>query len=196
MSETSDQNETFRVEAFSDAVLAIIVTITVLEIHVPEGGSFSDLKAILPTFWAYLLSFTFVGIYWNNHHQLFKATKKISGAVMCANIHVLFWLSLIPFVTSWVGEHPTSSGPAVLYGIIGIMAAFAYYIMVIFIKKANADTALIDALGNSFKERISLLLYAVGIGLAFVNPILSYLLYGAVSVIWFVPDRRMTQAIE
>lgn len=145
--------ETTRLEAFSDAVIAVIITIMVLEIKAPPGGNFSDLKHVTPTFLAYVLSFTFIGIYWNNHHHLLRATKRISGPVMWANLHLLFWLSLIPFVTAWMGEHHMSHAPAASYGFVGVMAALAYTLL--------------------------------------VNPIISYVLYASVSIMWIVPDRRL-----
>ena len=194
--------ESNRLEAFSDAVIAVIITIMVLEIHAPDGGGFSSLKDIMPTLYAYVLSFTFIGIYWNNHHHLLRATKRISAPVMWANLHLLFWLSLIPFVTAWVGEHPgvgehpISHAPAASYGVVGVMSAVAYTLLVSFIKKANTDTGISEALANSYKGTLSLIFYICAVPLAFVNPIISYALYVAVSVMWFVPDRRLAEVLE
>ncbi len=188
--------ESNRLEAFSDAVIAVIITIMVLEIHAPDGGGFSDLKHITPTLLAYILSFAFIGIYWNNHHHLLRATKRISASVMWANLHLLFWLSLIPFVTAWVGEHHMSHAPAAAYGLVGVMAAVAYTVLLAFIKKANPDTGISDALDKSYKGKLSLLFYVCAVPLAFVNPIISYALYVAVSVMWFVPDRRLATVVE
>lgn len=182
-----------RLEAFSDGVIAIIITIMVLEFKMPEEGTFSALKNnhLIPVFLAYVLSFTFVGIYWNNHHHLLRATKNISAGVMWANLHLLFWISLIPAGTIWVGENYDKSGPAALYGIIGLLAGIAYYLLVVFIKKANPNTAVANAAGNEMKGKLSQLFYALGIALAFVSPWISYALYVIVSIMWFIPDKKL-----
>ena len=187
-----------RLEAFSDGVLAVIITIMVLGIHPdPEkGGSISALTALIPALLIYLLSFTFIGIYWNNHHHMLRATKRINGGVMWANLHLLFWLSLIPIATLWSGENHTDIAPAVVYGAVGLLAAIAYVILERFIIRANHGTDIERALGASAKDTISPLIYIAGMALAFVpdfGPILSYLAYATVAVIWFIPDRRLTR---
>lgn len=183
-------------EAFSDGVMAVIITIMVLEIRPPEGADIGDLVKRVPELLIYLLSFAFIGIYWNNHHHLLRATSHIDGAVMWANLHLLFWLSLIPFATNWSGEHHESPWPAVIYGGIALMAAIAYYILVRFIIRANRGTDIEQAIGSDFKGTISLVIYAAGMALAAiptVGSVLSYLTYACVSVIWFIPDRRLVR---
>ena len=187
-----------RLEAFSDGVLAVIITIMVLEIASPGGGGIRDLLTLIPHLLIYLLSFVFIGIYWNNHHHMLRATRRIDGAVMWANLHLLFWLSLVPIATKWSGENHTSVAPAVAYGAIALLAAIAYVILERFIIRANRGTDIERALADSFKDRISLLIYILGMALAFiqipqVGPILSYLAYASVAVIWFIPDRRLTK---
>ena len=185
-----------RLEAFSDGVLAVIITIMVLGIHPEKGGDISVLVALVPNLLIYLLSFTFIGIYWNNHHHLLRVTSQIDGAVMWANLHLLFWLSLIPIATLWSGENETAIAPAVAYGAVGLLAAIAYNILERFIIRANQGTDIERALGDSAKDIISPLIYIVGMGLAFVpdfGPILSYLAYAVVAIIWFIPDRRLTR---
>lgn len=188
----SDEIHTSRLEAFSDGVLAILITIMVLELRTPEEGNFEAFKPLFPTFLAYLLSFTLIGIYWNNHHHLLRATKRISASVMWANLYLLFWLSLVPFVTGWVGEHHESSWPAACYGFVCAMCAIAYTILVEAIKRSNTDTKIVEAIGSDVKGKVSLALYVAGTGLAFVNPSISYTAYVAVAVIWFIPDRRLS----
>jgi TMEM175 potassium channel family protein len=185
-----------RLEAFSDGVLAVIITIMVLGIHPEKGGDISVLVALIPALLIYLLSFTFIGIYWNNHHHLLRVTSHIDGSVMWANLHLLFWLSLIPIATLWSGENPTDIAPAVAYGAVGLLAAIAYNILERFIIRANQGTDIERALGDSAKDIISPIIYIVGMGLAFVpdfGPILSYLAYAVVAIIWFIPDRRLTR---
>jgi uncharacterized membrane protein len=186
--------ETSRLEAFSDGVFAVVITIMVLEIKPPHGADISDLHSVLPKFLAYLLSFTFVGIYWNNHHHLLRAAKRISGAVMWSNLSLLFCISLIPFVTAWVGEGNNHSHewPAALYGFVGIAAAMTYTVLVITISKCNRDTGFVNALGHDTKGKLSLLFYVIGSAGAFINPWISYAFYVLVSLMWFVPDRRLT----
>ena len=185
-----------RLEAFSDGVLAVIITIMVLGIHPEKGGDIGVLVDLIPSLLIYLLSFVFIGIYWNNHHHMLRATRRIDGAVMWANLHLLFWLSLIPIATGWSGENHTSVAPAVVYGAVGLLAAIAYVILERFIIRANHGTDIERALGASAKDTISPLIYIAGMALAFVpdfGPILSYLAYATVAVIWFIPDRRLTR---
>jgi uncharacterized membrane protein len=180
-----------RLEAFSDGVLAIIITIMVLELRPPEEPAFHALRAMLPVFLAYALSFVMVAIYWNNHHHLLRATESISGAVMWANKHLLFWLSLVPFATAWVGRQHSHSWPAALYGMVAFMCATAYSILVIAIERANPGSAVVRAIGRDRKGNASLAVYAAGLLLAFVTPWLGYAAYVAVAGIWFIPDRRL-----
>jgi TMEM175 potassium channel family protein len=186
-----------RMESFSDGVMAVIITIMVLELTPPKGSNYTELVGLIPKFLVYLLSFTFIGIYWNNHHHLLRATPGINGAVMWANLHLLFWLSLVPFVTAWAGDHFDAQWPVVVYGGIGLLAGVAYYILERTIISANQGDDIERAIGSDFKGRISIVLYAVGVLLASLSPvipfssILSYIAYACVSVIWFIPDRRL-----
>ena len=189
------ESETGRLEAFSDGVIAVIITIMALELKPPEDGTFDSLKARLPALLFYILSFTFVGIYWNNHHHLLRAARRISPGVMWANLHLLFWLSLIPVLTEWVGEHHTETAPAATYGVMGLGAAVAFTILVQAIIRADGSSSLVaTAIGSDTKGRISLLAYAAATVLAFVSPWISYALFVAVAVMWFIPDRRLSQA--
>jgi uncharacterized membrane protein len=189
------ESETGRLEAFSDGVLAVIITIMALELKAPEDGSFHSLKARLPALLFYILSFTFVGIYWNNHHHLLRAARRISAGVMWSNLHLLFWLSLIPVLTEWVGEHHTKTAPAATYGVVGLGSAVAFTILVQAIIRADGSSSLVaTAIGSDAKGRISMLAYAAAIALAFVSPWISYALFAAVAVMWFIPDRRFSQA--
>jgi uncharacterized membrane protein len=185
-----------RLEAFSDGVLAVIITIMVLELRPPPGDDFTSLESLVPSLLIYVLSFTFIGIYWNNHHHLLRATRRISGGVMWANLHLLFWLSLVPVVTAWVGRYAESKWPAVTYGFIGFMAGVAYTILATTIAAANKDTAISQVLQRDIKGRISLAFYAVGMALAFVQPLLAYVPYALVSIMWFIPDRRFAASAE
>ncbi|MFL7839070.1 MAG: TMEM175 family protein [Candidatus Promineifilaceae bacterium] len=181
-----------RLEAFSDGVLAIIITIMVLELRVPEEPTLAALMPILPIFLSYVLSFVFLGIYWNNHHHLFQATKMVDGRVLWANLHLLFWLSLIPFATAWMGETNFAAWPVALYGINLLFAAIAYFILAhALISLHGADSTLAQALGSDFKGKISVVIYLVAIPLAFINPLLAGMMYILVAVIWLVPDRRI-----
>jgi uncharacterized membrane protein len=185
-----------RLNAFSDGVLAIIITIMVLELKVPHGADWQALSALLPVFLSYVLSFVYVGIYWNNHHHLLHASHGINGAIMWANMHLLFWLSLIPFATGWMGENHFAELPVAVYGVSLLMPALAYYILQRCIVRANgADRALAEALGRDIKGKLSPLFYLAGIGLAFVDPRISCALYIAVALIWLVPDRRIEKTI-
>jgi uncharacterized membrane protein len=189
------ESETGRLEAFSDGVIAVIITIMALELKPPEDGTFRSLHARLPALLFYILSFTFVGIYWNNHHHLLRAARRISPGVMWANLHLLFWLSLIPVLTEWVGEHHTETAPAATYGVMGLGAAVAFTILVRAIIRADGSSSLVaTAIGSDTKGRVSLLAYAAATVLAFVSPWISYALFIAVAVMWFIPDRRLSRA--
>ena len=181
-----------RLEAFSDGVVAIIITIMVLELRSPEGQTLADLRPLLPRLLGYALSFVFLGIYWNNHHHLLHAAKRINGPIMWGNLHLLFWLSLVPFSTAWLGAHPGSAWPTALYGIVLIMAACAYQILQgAIVALQGRDSALATALGSDRKGKLSLASYAAAILLAFANPWCSDVLYVLVALMWFVPDRRL-----
>jgi uncharacterized membrane protein len=186
-----------RIEAFSDGVIAIIITIMVLELKVPEGHDLQSLKPMVAIFINYIISFIYVGIYWNNHHHMFHAVKSINGAVLWANLHLLFWLSMVPFVSSWMGENPFSvTWPMAMYGIVLLMNAIAYTILVItLIKHEGEDSKLADALGNDSKGKISILLYVAAIALAWVNTYISFSLYIVVACIWFIPDTRIEKKL-
>jgi len=180
-----------RLEGFSDGVLAVIITIMVLGLRPPPGADLADLQSLIPGLLIYVLSFAFIGIYWNNHHQLLRATRRISGGVMWANLYLLFWLSLVPVVTAWVGQHPHSLWPAVTYGAIGFMAGVAFYILTLTIRNVNKDTRINEVLQRNTKANVSVALYVLGMALAFVEPLLAYGAYALVSIMWFIPDRRL-----
>jgi uncharacterized membrane protein len=181
-----------RLEAFSDGVFAIIITIMVLELKVPEGAALADLQPLIPVFISYVLSFVFVGIYWNNHHHLLQVCKQVSGRALWANTHLLFWLSLVPFVTNWLGEHPSEQWPVALYGAVLWLSGLAYFLLTrALVAQHDASTVLVQALQRDGKGLISLVVYTLAIPLAFVNTWLSYGLYVLVAVLWFVPDRRI-----
>jgi uncharacterized membrane protein len=185
-----------RLLAFSDGVLAVIITIMVLELRVPDGPALSDLHKTLPVFLAYVLSYVNIGIYWNNHHHMLYAAERINGRVMWANLHLLFWLSLIPFTTAWVGRNPLEAVPTAIYGGVLILAAVAYTILQTVLVACNgADSLLAQALGSDFKGRISIVLYGLGIALAFLNTRFSDLCYVAVAIIWLIPDARIEKKI-
>ncbi|MCX2576296.1 TMEM175 family protein [Pedobacter sandarakinus] len=186
-----------RLEAFSDGVIAIIITIMVLEIKVPEGEHLTTLKPLLPKFISYLLSFVYVGIYWNNHHHLLHAVKKVSGRMLWANLNFLFWLSLFPVAAGWMGENHFALWPVVVYGVVLFLAAVAYTILVIVLKKTDGeDSIVMHAIGNDSKGKISLTFYVLGVGLSFVVPWLGVLMYTIVACIWFIPDRRIEKAMR
>jgi uncharacterized membrane protein len=188
------RSETSRVEAFSDGVLAVIITIMALELRAPLGGGFADLRARLPALLVYILSFVFIGIYWNNHHHLLRAARRVSGGVMWANLHLLFWLSLIPVLTEWIGEHYRDSVPAATYGVVCLGAATAFTILTLAIIHADGSASPVAAaIGRDIKGRASLVVYAAATGLAFVSPWIAYALFASVAVMWFVPDRRLTR---
>lgn len=187
-----------RLEAFSDGVIAIIITIMVLELRPPEHTNFTDLLRLAPTFLAYLLSFIYVGIYWNNHHHLLHAAGRINGKVMWANLHLLFWLSLMPFTTAWMGENYHATAPAFTYGTVLLLAAIAYVILQWQLVKSDAETAerLKRALGRDRKGKISVVTYLAGMLLAFWQPWLSQLLYAAIALLWLVPDTRIEKTLQ
>ena len=181
-----------RLEAFSDGVIAIIITIMVLELKAPQGAGFDALRAVVPTFLSYVLSFVYVGIYWNNHHHMLHAAQRVSGAVLWANLHLLFWLSLVPFVTAWMNTNHFASAPIALYGCVLLMAAIAYYNLARCLAASDErDSALAAALGRDTKGLISIAVYAIGIALSFVSPWIALGLYVLVAGLWFVPDRRI-----
>ena len=185
-----------RIEAFSDGVIAIIITIMVLEMKVPHGTDLASLQPLLPVFFSYVLSFIYVGIYWNNHHHLYQAVKHIKGGVLWANLHLLFWLSLFPFVTGWMGENHFAAVTVALYGGVLLMAAIAYTILVrSLIASHGRDSALARAIGPDLKGWISIFLYAVGIVIAFWLPWLSVTLYACVALTWLIPDRRIERTL-
>ena len=185
---------TSRVEAFSDGVLAVIITIMALELRAPEGATLRALRDELPGLLVYVLSFVMIGIYWNNHHHLLRAADRISGAAMWANLFLLFWLSLVPVLTEWLRDEYRHALPAAAYGAVALAAGFGYSILVRTLIRANGRTsALAEAIGSDVKGYASLGLYAAGIALAYVSPWISYVLYVGVAVMWFVPDRRFTR---
>jgi uncharacterized membrane protein len=186
-----------RLEAFSDGVIAIIITIMVLELKVPHGDSLSALSPLLPVFLSYTLSFVNLGIYWNNHHHMLHATRQISGNVLWANLHLLFWLSLVPFVTGWMGENEFAPIPTAMYGVVLLMAAIAYWILLQTILRAEGpDSLLRTAVGSDWKGRLSPILYVVAIPAAFVHEAIAGALYVAVALIWLIPDRRIERVLS
>jgi len=185
-----------RLEAFSDGVIAILITIMVLELRVPQAAGLTALGPLIPRFLNYGLSFIFLGIYWNNHHHLFQAVQRVNGAVLWANLHLLFWLSLVPFVTGWAGGNSGAKAPVALYGTVLLLAAIGYSVLVRALIALHGETsALAAAVGRDRKGKLSLILYAAGITLAFVSPTLAWGLYGIVALMWLVPDRRIERAI-
>jgi uncharacterized membrane protein len=186
-----------RLEAFSDAVVAIVITIMVLEMKVPHGAELTSLRQLIPVFLSYALSFVFLGIYWNNHHHLFQAVRQVDGRILWANLHLLFWLSLIPFVTGWMGENHFEPWPVALYGFVLLLAGCAYFILTrALVARHGADAPLTQALGNDFKGKISVLGYASAIPLAFVRPWIAGAIYVAIAVVWLVPDRRFERILS
>ena len=187
---------TSRFEAFSDGVLAIIITIMVLEMKVPHGDSLEALLPLVPVFLSYVLSFVYVGIYWNNHHHLLHACSRVTGAMLWANLNLLFWLSLLPFATGWMGENHFASVPSALYGVILLMAAIAYRILQrTIVASGGAASVLRDAMGRDWKGRLSPVLYVVGIAATPWSASLAQLIYASVAMLWLVPDRRIEHAL-
>jgi TMEM175 potassium channel family protein len=185
-----------RMEAFSDGVIAIIITIMVLELRVPQGADLGALGPLIPVFVSYVLSFVNLGIYWNNHHHLLQATQVVNGRVLWANLHLLFWLSLFPFATAWIGENHFAAWPVAIYGVVLLLAAMAYFILVrALIALHGRDSTLATAIGGDFKGKISPLLFALAIPLAFVNAWVAFGIYVLVAVIWFVPDPRIEKTL-
>jgi uncharacterized membrane protein len=186
-----------RLEAFSDGVLAVIITIMVLELKVPHGDDLHALIEQCPDFVSYVLSFVYIGIYWNNHHHLLHATRKISGGIMWANLHLLFWLSLVPVATGWLGAHPSAPWPAAFYGILLFMSAGAWLILErLIIARNGRDSELAQAVGSEVKGLISSLIYAAGIAMAFVRPWVAEVAYALVAIVWFVPDPRIERRVQ
>ncbi|QIH32459.1 TMEM175 family protein [Sphingobacterium sp. DR205] len=181
-----------RLEAFSDGVLAIIITIMVLELKVPEGYTFASLKPLFPKIVSYVVSFVYVGLYWNNHHHLFQIVQKVNGKVLWGNLHLLFWLSLMPLTTNWIGESHFERDPIIAYGVVLIMCSVAYNIVEYFaVQTEGEESALKRAVKSKTKENISTALYFLGIGISFINPYVSLLMYGTVAIMWLIPDRRI-----
>ena len=186
-----------RIAAFSDGVIAIIITIMVLELKIPHGADLDAIRPLLPVFLTYVLSFVVVGIYWNNHHHMFFLTDRITGGILWANLHLLFWLSLMPFVTGWMGENHFAPLPTALYGGVLLMAGVAYYILErTIIRNQGANSRLEAAIGNDLKGRMSVVLYALAIPLAFVNQLISDAIYVMVALMWLIPDRRIESVFD
>jgi uncharacterized membrane protein len=184
--------KTTRLEAFSDGVIAILITIMVLELKVPSGEDWPAVRHTVFTLLMYVLSFVYLGIYWSNHHHMFHATKHVSGSVLWANLHLMFWLSLVPFMTTWMGESHFASMPTALYGAVLLASAIAYTILQIrIIKLEGSDSQLAKAVGSDRKGKVSIVLYVVAILLAFVNPLIADAIYAVVALLWLVPDRRI-----
>ena len=185
-----------RLEAFSDAVIAIIITIMVLELRAPHDPGLEALVPLLPVFGSYVLSFIYLGIYWNNHHHMFQVTERVDGSVLWANLHLLFWLSVVPFTTAWMGENHFAATPTAVYGVTLLMAAIAYYILQgRIIRLEGQDSTLARAVGRDWKGKVSPILYLLAIPLAFVHVLISQLIYLIAAIIWLVPDKRIEQAV-
>jgi uncharacterized membrane protein len=189
--------KTTRLEAFSDGVLAIIITIMVLELKVPHAVELAALKPVLPVLLSYVLSFIYLGIYWNNHHHLFQATEEVSGGILWANLHLLFWLSLFPFTTAWMGENHLAAIPTAVYGFVLLMAAIAYYVLQrTIIAKEGRDSLLAQAIGKDWKGKLSALFYFLAIPLAFVSSWIASALYVLGALLWLIPDPRIERELE
>ncbi|MDB6063475.1 MAG: hypothetical protein JWM78_3578 [Verrucomicrobiaceae bacterium] len=185
-----------RLEAFSDGVIAIIITIMVLEMKAPHDASLHALTSLIPVFLSYVLSFVYIGIYWNNHHHMLHACRYVTGGMLWANLHLLFWLSLVPFTTGWMGENHFAALPAAIYGVVLLMAAIAYFILQqLIIKSQGADSILKHAIGNDWKGKISPVAYASAIALAFYSQWISLALYVSVALLWLIPDQRIERVI-
>ena len=181
-----------RLEAFSDAVIAIAITIMVLELKVPHATTIHALRPLVPVFLSYVLSFVYLGIYWNNHHHLIKRTHEVTGGILWANLHLLFWLSLFPFATAWVGENDFATTPVAIYGVVLLCAGGAYFILqTVIVRHEGPDSAIARALGNDWKAKASIILYVSAVGLAFVNRWIAVAIYMVVAIMWLVPDRRL-----
>jgi uncharacterized membrane protein len=185
-----------RLETFSDGVLAIIITIMVLEMKAPHGADFASLQPLLPVFMSYLLSFIYLGIYWNNHHHMMYTVKEVSGRILWANLHLLFWLSLIPFVTAWMGENNFARVPVALYGVVLLMAAIAYYILQgQIVQKHGKDSKLARAIGKDLKGKISPVLYLLGIGSTYFSGWIAGAIYVFLALMWLIPDKRIEKVM-
>jgi uncharacterized membrane protein len=186
-----------RLEAFSDGVIAIIITIMVLELHVPREADVHALRPLLPVFISYALSFVYLGIYWNNHHHMLQAVHRVDGRILWANLHLLFWLSLVPFATGWLGETHFGRWPVSLYGAVLLLAAIAYFLLArSLVRLHGPESVIARALGSDFKGRISIVIYAVAMPLAFLQPYLSLGLFVAVAIMWLIPDRRIERTLD
>ena len=185
-----------RLEAFSDGVLAIIITIMVLELKVPQGADLADLQPLFPVLAGYVMSFVYIGIYWNNHHHLVHAASTVSGGILWANLHLLFWLSLVPFVTAWMGENHFAPVPVALYGVVLLMAGCAYFVLARALAGHHGpDSKIARAIGTDLKGKISLVFYAIAILLAYSFPVVAGALYALVAIMWLVPDRRIERVL-
>jgi uncharacterized membrane protein len=188
---------TGRMEAFSDGVIAILITIMVLELPVPHGTSWEALRGAWPVLFSYVLSFVYLGIYWNNHHHMLQATHRVTGVILWANLHLLFWLSLVPFTTAWLGENHFAAIPAAVYGIVLLADAIAYYILQTVIIRDQGEGSLVaHAVGRDVKGKLSPFAYATGIGLSFVNHWLAIAIYAFMAAVWLVPDRRLERTMR
>ncbi|MBK7892331.1 MAG: DUF1211 domain-containing protein [Bdellovibrionales bacterium] len=186
-----------RLEAFSDGVLAIILTIMVLELKVPHGETIEALRPLVPVFLSYVLSFVYIAIYWNNHHHLFQDARRVNGPVLWANLHLLFWLSLLPFATAWVGENHFQSGPLALYGVVLLMSGIAYFILTqALLRQHDKDSVLAHAIGRDLKGKLSVVAYVVAVPLAFFVPWLAAAIYIGVALVWTIPDRRIEKSLD
>jgi len=186
-----------RMEAFSDGVIAILITIMVLELKVPREAELAALLPLVPVFLSYVISFVFLGIYWSNHHHLLQAIKHVDGRVLWANLHLLFWLSLVPFVTGWVGENNFASWPVACYGVVQLFAAIAYFILTrVLIALHGRDSVLATAVGRDFKGKVSVVIYLSAIPISFVNSWFAFALYVLVAVMWLIPDRRIEKTLS
>jgi uncharacterized membrane protein len=185
-----------RLEAFSDGVIAIIITIMVLELKVPHGNDLAALRPLIPVFLSYVLSFIYIGIYWNNHHHLLQVVRLVNGRILWANLHLLFWLSLVPFVTGWMGENNFAALPVALYGMVLLFSASAYFILTqTLILHHGKDSPIAIAVGKDFKGKISMIVYAIAILLSFINSWLACILYILVAIMWLIPDRRIERIL-
>ena len=186
-----------RLEAFSDGVLAIIITVMLLEMKIPHSDNLNSLKPILPVFLSYILSFVYIGIYWNNHHHMMFTAKHVNGTILWANTHLLFWLSLVPFASGWMGENHFAKWPVIVYGIILMMAGVAYYILSQSLIRLHGKTStLAIAVGKDKKGILSVVIYAIAIGVAFLDAMISLILYALVAAIWLIPDRRIEKRLK
>lgn len=185
-----------RMEAFSDGVIAILITIMVLELKVPHGETLADLMKLAPVFFSYILSFVYLAIYWNNHHHMLHTVRRVTGPILWANMHLLFWLSLVPFVTSWKNEHSLRPMPEAAYGVVLLMSAISYTILqTIIVRSEGENSVLAKAIGDDYKGKASVVLYLIAIAAAFYQPLVSGGLYLAVAIIWFIPDRRIERQL-